>query len=193
MVEPADEARTAKLSALQERFSGFETQMEEEARRRRESEEMRSRALRDQMVKVEKTLNSEIKRRVEANKALQTMFEQQISVVQDKLEGVFVEKLDHLQHAVDELSERMAIVERDFATEREKYLRDIDEKHQVVAKDVNYLQSIFEQEKVQRNDRDAQLQKRFAEHELRTDNRFEQEKISRDTKFGTIKDELLRT
>ncbi len=51
------------------------------------------------------------------------MFESQIGTVQEKLESVFVDKLDRLQEAVDELSERMEIVENDFSTERDKYIR----------------------------------------------------------------------
>merc|ERR1712159_733487 len=173
----------SKLGALQERFQGFERQMEDETKRRRETEESKLHVMRECMAKLEKTLNSEIKRRVEANKALQSMFESQIGTVQDKLEAVFVEKLDHLQQPVDELSERMGVVEKDFSTERDKYVRDLEEKNSLVAKDVNFLQNMFEQEKIQRAERDAQIQKRLAEHEYRTENRFEQERNARDQKY----------
>ena len=40
-------------------------------------------------VRVERTLNAEIRRRVESNKALQSMFEAQLTAVQDKLKQVF--------------------------------------------------------------------------------------------------------
>ncbi len=38
--------------------------------------------------------------------------------------------------------------------------RDLEEKNAVVAKDISFLQSVFEQEKVQRAERDMQIQKR---------------------------------
>eukprot|EP00392_Amoebophrya_sp_AT5.2_P006161 g6171.t1 len=105
-------AAASRPGALQERFQSFERTMEEETRRRREAEDSKLGVMRDTMGKLEKTLNSEIKRRVEANKALQSMFESQIATVQDKLEAVFVEKLNHLQLAADELSDRMALLSR---------------------------------------------------------------------------------
>merc|ERR1719428_340656 len=104
--------------------------------------------IKDDMSKLERTLNSEIKRRVEANKALQGMFESQIATVQDKLEAVFVERLDHLQAKVDSLNDRMGVVEKDFSQSREKYIRDIEDKNQMVAKDVQSLQKAFTDEKI---------------------------------------------
>ena len=49
---------------------------------------------------------------------------------------------------------------------------------------------MFEQEKVQRAERDAQMQKRLAEHEYRTENRFEQERNARDQKYQSLREEL---
>merc|ERR1719440_2559440 len=115
-----------KLGALSERFTGFERQMEMETKTRKVHEEGQLGGIKDNMSKLERTLNSEIKRRVEANKALQGMFESQIATVQDKLEAMFVERLDQLQASVDSLNDRMGIVERDFSMEREKYIRDIE-------------------------------------------------------------------
>ncbi|CAD7924247.1 unnamed protein product [Amoebophrya sp. A120] len=185
-----DGVASRKLGALQERFQSFERTMEDETRRRREAEDSKLSVMRESMAKLEKTLNSEIKRRVEANKALQSMFESQIATVQDKLEAVFVEKLNHLQLAADELSDRMALVEKDFAVERDKYIRDLEEKNAVVAKDVNFLQDAFDNEKVKRADRDAGLQKRISEHEYRTETRFEQERAAREQKYQALRDEL---
>merc|ERR1719159_1267510 len=137
----------AKLGALQERFHGFEKQMEMETKHRKDNEESKLSSIRDAMMKLEKTLNSEIKRRVEANKALQGMFESQIATVQDKLEAIFVERLDQLQASVDSLNDRMGVVEKDFSQSREKYIRDIEDKNQMVAKDIQAIQSQFKAEK----------------------------------------------
>lgn len=63
----------SKLAVLSERICGFERQMETEAKQRRESEEGRVIAIKEAISKLEKTLNAEIKRRVEANKALQAV------------------------------------------------------------------------------------------------------------------------
>lgn len=180
----------AKLDALQDRFNGFERQMETDKKQRREADDNKVSIVRDSMSKLEKTLNSEIKRRVEANKALQNMFENQIATVQDKLEAVFCERLDQLQSAVDSLNDRMGIVERDFTMEREKYVRNIEEKNSMVAKEVNALQNAFENEKAARQEREANIAKRIGDHEYRTEGRFEQERIAREQKYSQIREEL---
>merc|ERR1719386_164712 len=141
-------------------------------------------------MKLEKTLNSEIKRRVEANKALQGMFESQIATVQDKLEAIFVERLDQLQASVDSLNDRMGIVERDFSMEREKYIRDIEDKNAMVAKDVNNLQNAFENEKVDRKERELRITKKLGDHETQTQGKFEQEQNAREQKYQSLREEL---
>lgn len=68
---PGSSATKSKLTVLQERFSGFEKQMEVESRARREGEETRFNVIRDTIMKLEKTINAEVKRRCEVNKSLQ--------------------------------------------------------------------------------------------------------------------------
>merc|ERR1719230_571240 len=154
--------------------------MEAETRSRRENEEQKLAMVRDSMGKLEKTLNSEIKRRVEANKALQQMFESQIATVQDKLEAVFVERLDQLQATCDSLHDRMGIVERDFSLEREKYIRDIEDKNAIVARDVQALQNGFDHEKTARAEREQQITKRLGDLEYRTEQKFGQQVAARE-------------
>merc|ERR1719446_1556984 len=100
---------------VSDKFSGFERQMDMETRARKETDETLVNNLRDNIARLEKTLNSEIKRRVEANKALQGMFEAQMATVQDKLEAGLMERLDQLQGAVDSLNDRVDSVEKDFS------------------------------------------------------------------------------
>merc|ERR1712139_224298 len=155
---------------------------ESETRSRIDRDATKLNAVNDSMVKLEQTLNSEIKRRVEANKALQGMFESQIATVQDKLEAIFVERLDQLQASVDSLNDRMGIVERDFSMEREK--------NAMVAKDVNNLQNAFENEKVDRKEREFLIAKKLGDHETRTQGKFEQEQNAREQKYQSLREEL---
>merc|ERR1719316_1994280 len=96
---------SSRLNALGEQFSGFERQMAVETRARKDSDESALCAVRDNIARLEKTLNSEIKRRVEANKSLQNMFESQMATVQDKLEAVFTERFDQLQGQIEGLND----------------------------------------------------------------------------------------
>ncbi|KAF8823115.1 SF-assemblin/beta giardin protein [Cardiosporidium cionae] len=186
-------AMKSKLAILSDRINGFEKQMESEARQRRESEEGRISAIRDAIAKLEKTLNAEIKRRVEASKALQSLFESQISNVQEKLETAFLQKIDHMQKAADSLNERMDHAEKDFNAEQEKFQVAAEEKQGMLAKDLSILQGSLESEKINRQDRETQLIKRFGDLETQLDNRFEAEKNAREQKYEKILEELEET
>merc|ERR1719161_1504425 len=179
-----------KLGMLQQRFHGFEREMEMETRSRKTNDESKLGTIKDDMSKLERTLNSEIKRRVEANKALQGMFESQIATVQDKLEAVFVERLDRLQSRVDSLNDRMGVVEKDFSQSREKYIRDIEDKNQMVAKDVASLQGTFRQEKVDRKEREQATALKLRDHAARTSAKFEEEEKIREAKYQALREEL---
>merc|ERR1719453_2627476 len=136
-----------------------------ETKARKDSEESALNAVRDNIARLEKTLNAEIKRRVEANKALQSVFEAQIATVQDKLEAVFLERFDQLHSAVDSLNDRMSVVEKDFSASREQYVRDIEDKNSLVAKDVSGLQNAFMNERSDRKERETLIAAKLREHE----------------------------
>merc|ERR1719382_1071863 len=142
------------------------------------------------MVKLEQTLNSEIKRRVEANKALQAMFESQIASIQDRLEAIFIDRLDKLQTSVDSLSDRMSTVERDFTLTREQYIQDIEDKNAVVAKDTNGMQNAFENEKVDRRERELAISKKIGDHEARTQAALEAQGNHREQKYQSLRGDL---
>ncbi|OEH77432.1 SF-assemblin [Cyclospora cayetanensis] len=180
----------SKLAVLSERICGFERQMETEAKQRRESEEGRVIAIKEAISKLEKTLNAEIKRRVEANKALQAMFESQLLQVQDKLSQVFVDKFEQLQCGVDALNERISLVEREFAVERDKQAREAEEKNAAISNDISSLQHAFETDKSGRQERELQLAKRLGDLEYRTEGKFEAEKNAREQKIEQLREEL---
>ena len=141
-------------------------------------------------MKLEKTLNAEIKRRVEANKALQEMFESQILSVQEKLEAGFDDRLEKVEDAVSGISDRLALIERDFAIERDRYVRDIEDKNALVARDVNSLQQGFENERVVRAEKEAMIIKRLADLEVKTDERLESSKIMTDNKLLGVRADM---
>ncbi|EPR63917.1 putative SF-assemblin [Toxoplasma gondii TgCatPRC2] len=180
----------SKLAVLSERIHGFEKQMESEAKQRRESEESRVIAIKEAITKLEKTLNAEIKRRVEANKALQAMFESQLLGVQDKLSSIFVEKFDQLQSALDALNDRLTVVERESAIEKEKQAKEWEEKNVVISKDMSTIKAALETESQLRQEREVQLAKRLGELEYRTEGKFEAEKNTRQQKYEQAHEEM---
>jgi tetrahydromethanopterin S-methyltransferase subunit F len=175
---------------MQDQFLNFERQMEGETKVRKFAEESKLTGARETLSRLEKTLNAEIKRRVEANKALQEMFESQIIAVQEKLESGFEERLDKVDDAVNTISDRLGVIERDFAIERDRYVRDIEDKNALVARDVNALQTAFENERIVRAEKEALIIKRLADIEAKTDERVESSKVMLDNRILQIRGEM---
>lgn len=65
----------AKLNGILESFQAFDSDMKIGTRTRREKDEHRIAQLTTELTRLEKTLNQEIKRRVEMNKSVQTVSE----------------------------------------------------------------------------------------------------------------------
>ena len=183
-------AAVSKLSVMQDQFLNFEKEMEEEAKMRRSSEESRLSGAKESLLRLEKTLNAEIRRRVEANKALQEMFESQILSVQEKLEAGFDERLDKVEEAIGTIADRLGLIERDFAVERDRYVRDIEDKNALVARDVNALQTAFENERIVRAEKEAILVKRLGDMEHKTEERVEGSKAMLDSRVVQIRSEM---
>eukprot|EP00442_Polarella_glacialis_P011379 CAMPEP_0115054820 /NCGR_PEP_ID=MMETSP0227-20121206/4307_1 /TAXON_ID=89957 /ORGANISM="Polarella glacialis, Strain CCMP 1383" /LENGTH=260 /DNA_ID=CAMNT_0002439339 /DNA_START=106 /DNA_END=888 /DNA_ORIENTATION=- len=183
-------ATQAKISALREKFAGFQSQWEEETRNRIDRDGSKLDGVKDSMSKLEGSLNGEIKRRVEANKALQSMFEVQITSIQDRLEGIFTDRLDRLQEGVDSLADRMSMVEQDFSLTREQYIQDIEDKNAVVAKDTNGMQNAFENEKIDRKERELAISRKLGDHEARTSAALEGQAQFREQKYQGLRSEL---
>jgi len=187
---PPTTATQAKIGALRDRFATFQSQWETETKHRIHRDSTKLDDTKESMTKLEQTLNAEIKRRVEANKALQALFEHQIQSIQDRLETIFIDRLEKLQLSVDSLSDRMSTVERDFTMTREQYIQDIEDKNAIVAKDVNGMQNAFENEKIDRKEREQAISKKLGDHEMRTQTAFESQRSNREQKYQSLRSEL---
>eukprot|EP00921_Rhytidocystis_pertsovi_P014743 GHVQ01023729.1.p1 GENE.GHVQ01023729.1~~GHVQ01023729.1.p1 ORF type:complete len:296 (+),score=37.83 GHVQ01023729.1:72-959(+) len=174
----------SKLNLLQERISGFEIQMANEAAQRKSQEENRIHNIRDSITKLEKSLNSEIKRRVDGNKQLTQMFTQEVTVVQGKLEKIFVEKLDQLQTAVDSLTDRTSVMEAELSQQKEKCLREIQDQNASIVKDIGAVQTAFESSQLARTERENQICKRLNDLQIHAETQLEGERNSREQKYS---------
>nr|PIM05008.1 putative SF-assemblin [Toxoplasma gondii COUG] len=118
------------------------------------------------------------------------MFESQLLGVQDKLSSIFVEKFDQLQSALDALNDRLTVVERESAIEKEKQAKEWEEKNVVISKDMSTIKAALETESQLRQEREVQLAKRLGELEYRTEGKFEAEKNTRQQKYEQAHEEM---
>eukprot|EP00919_Chromeraceae_sp_WS-2016_P028584 GHVR01067629.1.p1 GENE.GHVR01067629.1~~GHVR01067629.1.p1 ORF type:complete len:166 (+),score=38.62 GHVR01067629.1:341-838(+) len=101
-----------------------------------------------------------------------------------------MERLDSMGVSVESLLDRISIVERDFAMEKDKYMHDMEEKNSIVAKDLNNMQAVFENERIVRGEREGEFAKRLGDFEYRTDGKFEQERSQREQRYMHLREEL---
>ena len=136
-------ATKQKLDGLLNEFSEFENIMKEGTRQRREQDEQKLLALKVEMGQIEKTLNSEVKRRVEMNKSLQAWCEVQIFDFHSKLEARVLEKVEVLQAQADALVSRIAKLEGDFSIEKERIPREIEERGKILTLQLETFQKML--------------------------------------------------
>lgn len=118
------------------------------------------------------------------------MFESQIASIQERLEAIFIDRLDKNQVGVDSLADRISTVEREFTMTREQYIQDIEDKNAVVAKNVNGMQNAFENEKIDRKERELMISRKIGDHESRTQASSEAQTHAREQKYQQLRGEL---
>mmetsp|Transcript_27770 Transcript_27770/g.70111 ORF Transcript_27770/g.70111 Transcript_27770/m.70111 type:complete len:425 (-) Transcript_27770:346-1620(-) len=101
-----------KLIHVGERFVGFDKSMEELAHMRKVAEEARIQSLADDMTKLERALNTEVRRRVDYTRTLQIVTENYANEMLDKLQKKMMRQMEQIIAAFDSLSARCLTLER---------------------------------------------------------------------------------
>lgn len=187
---PGATSTQAKIEALKEKFANFQSQWEEETRHRVDREGTKLDGVRESVLRLEGLISVETERRMDEQQSLQTTFESQVSSLIYRLEGIFMGRLDKLYTGIDALAQRMSAVEHDFAVTREKYIRDIEEKNSVFAKDTNDMLTAFTNEKASRKEREQLLTRKLLDHQASTKIAMETQSSLREDKYQTLRSEL---
>lgn len=183
-------ATKQKLTGLLNGFNHFEDVMKEGTRQRREQDEQRLQALKVEMGRIEKTLNSEVKRRVEMNKGLQSWCEKQITSFHQRLESRMTEKFEQLQVQIDALVVRIGELEAEYLVEKERIPREIEERGRILTLQLEEFQKSFEEERARRLVREEELHRQLTDHEHVVAERFEKERSEREQKIMVLRDRL---
>lgn len=163
----------SELVGLGERFIGFDKVVEEDTLRRKAAEASRVVEVQEGLVKLEKALNAEIKRRVEANKTLQQITEQLANDMLDRVQKKVLRRMERLTVGIESLSTRCTTLERGL----QQFKGELPSKLQVdtaaLIREIAELKSAMEGDKKHRIERDTQYLKRIAEVEYGIDSKFE--------------------
>ena len=106
------QSTTGKLNALADNFNHFYGDLEEETTVRKQAEEARVIRIERECGKIERVIGTETKRRIEASKALQAMFENQLVKIQKEFKEDLRETYEPLQEQIDALIGRVERLEK---------------------------------------------------------------------------------
>ena len=182
---------SGKLNTMADDFNNFYGDLEEETTIRKQAEEQRVILMEKELVKIESVLSTETKRRIEAGKALQNMFEAKVQALQKKFKFDLRECFEPLQAQVDSLVARVELLETTMENERRDREKEIQKANKEVLDKFAEHQKQFEVEKVTRLQREAQTLKRVGDEVFRIQQKVTAERTARESAITLMKDDFM--
>uniref|UniRef100_A0A6V4UDE8 SF-assemblin n=1 Tax=Prymnesium polylepis TaxID=72548 RepID=A0A6V4UDE8_9EUKA len=182
---------SGRLNAMADDFNNFYGDLEEETTIRKKAEEDRVARMEREIGKIEKVLGTETKRRIEASKALQTMFENKITRLQQDFKEELRQVFEPLQTQIDTLVQRVEDIEKTMADEKRDREKEIQRANKEILDKFSIHQKQFEVEKVTRLQREAQVLKRVGDEVFRMQQKVTAERASREAAIVLMKDDFM--
>ena len=181
---------SGKLNTMADEFNNFYGDLEEETTIRKQAEEARVIRMERELGKIEQVLATETKRRIEASKALQTMFEAKVIALQKEFKGELRSAFEPLQAQIDALVSRVEQLELTMENERRDREKEIQKANKEVLDKFAVHQKQFEVEKVTRLQREAQTLKRVGDEVFRVQQKVAAERTAREAAIVLMKDDF---
>lgn len=182
---------SGKLNAMADDFNNFYGDLEEETTIRKQAEEQRVVRMERELGKIEQVLATETKRRIEASKALQTMFEAKVIALQKEFKADLRSAFEPLQAQIDALVGRVEQLELTMENERRDREKEIQKANKEVLDKFAVHQKQFEVEKVTRLQREAQTLKRVGDEVFRIQQKITAERTAREASIVLMKDDFM--
>jgi len=183
LVKQQSEALRDKLISVGERFVGFDRVIEEEALRRRMLEMQRVNELQDFLTRLERAVNSEIRRRVESNKTLQAMTERFANEMLDELQRKMLCRMEKITCAIESLGIRCQTLEKGIQQFKGELPSKLQLDTTALMREITELKANMEDNKRFRLERDQDFVKHSGEVEFKIDQKA-------DTFFLALQKEL---
>jgi hypothetical protein len=149
---PPGEETQAKLNALSKQFNNFFEDLEEETAVRKRAEVSRVERIERELGRLEKAINIETRRRVEATKAVQAQFEIRLDEIQVKFRDQIKVNTEALQAELVMLNGKIQSLEVRMDEERDNREREIQKHNKDVLEKFDAHTKEFEIEKVRTGD-----------------------------------------
>uniref|UniRef100_A0A7S4Q1Y8 SF-assemblin n=1 Tax=Alexandrium monilatum TaxID=311494 RepID=A0A7S4Q1Y8_9DINO len=186
-----DRLRT-KLVDVGKNFIGFDKVVEEDTVRRRQVETQKHSVAQEGLTKLEKAMNCEIKRRVEANKQVQSLTENLANEMLERLQSNIHMRIEKLAASIESLTLRCVALERGIAQFRGELPSKLQVDTAALVKEISELRKHWEQDRKQRIDKDTMLLRRIEEIHAAEDKEFEQGAERLEQQFHHLKDDINR-
>jgi len=162
-----------KLVDVGQRFIGFDKVIESDTVKRRQIEMQKHTAAQEGLIKLEKAMNSEIKRRVDANKQVQALTEHMANDMLEKLQANIVVRIEKLAASIESLTLRCSALEKGIAQFRGELPTKLQVDTAALVKEICELRRQWDADRKTRIDRDTQLLRHLAEMESGEARQFE--------------------
>ena len=184
-----DVATKHKLKGLVDSFPGFDGDMREGTRQRREKEQAKVTAMRMEMSRLEAALTEQTQLRAEMNETIQKYCDEQLVKMTEQFESLLEHQTTRALERLDTLNTRIDELDTHFATEKKRILKEIEEESERLSKLLDEFQAAFEQEKKSRLEREAKITAQMEQHEQDVAVKFSEELAARETKIAELRAE----
>ena len=141
---------TNRLNSMADNMNNFYGDLDEETTIRKQAEEQRVVRLERELGKIERVISTETKRRIEASKVLQTMFEEKLIAMQKEFREELHATYSPLQAQIDLLTVRVEKLEQTMIEERKNREAEIQKANKELLDKFSEHVKQFEVEKVRR-------------------------------------------
>eukprot|EP00743_Colponemidia_sp_Colp-15_P004479 GILK01004829.1.p1 GENE.GILK01004829.1~~GILK01004829.1.p1 ORF type:complete len:332 (-),score=71.84 GILK01004829.1:213-1208(-) len=177
---PSSQSATGKLLDLKQQLESFGKQIALEKRLKQESIEQQRASVAETTERVERTLNSEIKRRVESNKQLQTMFAAHLHAMEDNVEQHIQKRLGEATAKLASMTKRLKDLENQIGNNKTSLSTTVKEKFAALQKQFNGLQQAVGGAIQHSETFDQGVSLQIHEFESKVDTRLKEEKRLQD-------------
>ncbi|TMW57470.1 hypothetical protein Poli38472_003395 [Pythium oligandrum] len=183
-------ATKSKLEKLMHDFSTFDDVMRIGTRQRRERDEYRLAEMKEEMSRLEKKLEAEVRKRVEMNKSLQNYCDEQVTSMIQRFQELLDARAKQVSDRLDGLATEIQQVQALVDQEKREIPLMIERKTNELTQKLVAFMDAFDQERLRRMAQEEMILKRLSDHEHATAEAFDRERRDRETKYAELKSAL---
>mmetsp|Transcript_7793 Transcript_7793/g.17010 ORF Transcript_7793/g.17010 Transcript_7793/m.17010 type:complete len:291 (+) Transcript_7793:63-935(+) len=163
-----------KLIDVGQRFVGFDKVIEGDTIKRKQQEVVKVSTAQEGLLKLEKALNSEIRRRVDANKQVQSLTETLANDMLERLQANILVRIEKLAASIESLTLRCTALEKGISQFRGELPSKLQVDTAALVKEIAEMRRQMDGDRKQRIERDTMLLRRVAEIESLEASQFDQ-------------------